>query len=81
MVENWGFWLQTDGLKTHLKLRVVVGARSLSWFGDKYFSSRYELEEPRQGLRRPNIDPKPFVFCEFCKSMHTHAMGTRRTTR
>jgi hypothetical protein len=26
----------------------------------------------RRGLRRPNTDPAPFVFCEFCKSMQTH---------
>ena len=41
------------------------------------FARRLQLltagcKTPRRGLRIPNTDPAPFVFCEFCKSMQTH---------
>jgi hypothetical protein len=34
----------------------------------------YGLKHPRRGLRIPNTDPAPFVFCEFCKK-HADAWG------
>ena len=35
-------------------------------------SSCFQLKAPRKGLRIHYTDPAPFVFCEFCKSMHTN---------
>ena len=36
------------------------------------YSSCFQLKAPRKGLRIHYTDPAPFVFCEFCKSMHTN---------
>ena len=36
------------------------------------YRSWYELKAPRKGLRIHYTHSEPFVFCEFCKSMHTH---------
>jgi hypothetical protein len=44
---------------------------STNFISIPYYSSLYELKTPRKGLRIPNTDPAPFVFCEFCKSMQT----------
>ena len=38
----------------------------------KYPDTRIALKGPRKGLRIHYTDPAPFVFCEFCKSMHTN---------
>ena len=31
-----------------------------------------KIKAPRKGLRIPNTDSAPVVFCEFCMSMQTH---------